>query len=149
MTRAGPLWRGAHATPFDPRPLLQKLTGATFDDALGALYDGLFRQGRVGLASYAAVPTLVEHRCLELVASIELARRQPENPELPEWMRDGYVAALEQALIMLPDNDDDLIGLYVLHALRHGSEQLALSIYLLDPDEAFERFEDQPLGADH
>lgn len=84
--------------PFDPRPPLQKLesqqdTAATWKE----LWEELHHQGDVAEASYAAVPELVRiHRngsagdwnLYAIVASIELARTESQNPEVPDWLRE-------------------------------------------------------------
>ena len=55
--------KGGYRVPYDPRPALRKLyaqedVGAAWED----LWQGLYHQGDVGEASYAAVPHLVRIR---------------------------------------------------------------------------------------
>jgi hypothetical protein len=97
---------GGYKTPFDPRPSLRKLetqrnTAAAWED----LWEELHHQGDVGDASYAAVPELVRiHRngsaadwnLYGIVAIIELARTEPQNPEVPDWLRDDYFRSLQE-----------------------------------------------------
>jgi hypothetical protein len=97
---------GGYKTPFDPRPSLQKLesqqdTAAAWEE----LWEELHHQGDVGGASYAAVPELVRihHRggaaswnLYAMVAIIELARTEPHNPELPDWLREDYLRSIQE-----------------------------------------------------
>jgi hypothetical protein len=95
---------GGYRKPFDPRPLLSKLdthkgTKAAWHD----LWEGLHHQGDVGEASYAAVPHLVriyrkrgaiDWNTYAIVAVIELARYDGENPEVPKWLEKDYFQAI-------------------------------------------------------
>ena len=97
---------GGYKMPFDPRPSLHKLesqldTAATWEE----LWEELHHQGDVGDASYAAVPELVRiHRngsaadwnLYAMVAIIELARTQSGNPEVPNWLCEGYFRSIEE-----------------------------------------------------
>lgn len=97
---------GGYKTPFDPRPCLRKLenqqdTGAAWRE----LWEELHHQGDVGDASYAAVPELVRiHRIAPttdwnlyaLVAIIELARTESQNPEVPDWLREDYFHSVQE-----------------------------------------------------
>ncbi|HKO14309.1 MAG TPA: hypothetical protein VJV22_20230 [Acidobacteriaceae bacterium] len=97
---------GGYKMPFDPRPSLQKLesqqdTAAAWKE----LWEELHHQGDVSDASYAAVPELVRiHRngsvadwnLYALVATIELARTEPQNPAVPGWLREDYFRSIEE-----------------------------------------------------
>ena len=97
---------GGYKTPFDPRPSLQKLesqqdTATAWEE----LWEELHHQGDVGDASYAAIPELVRIRrsgneadwnLYALVAIIELARTEPHNPELPDWLREDYLRSIQE-----------------------------------------------------
>ena len=97
---------GGYKVPFDPRPALRKLeseedTAAAWEE----LWDELHHQGHVGDASYAAVPRLVRiHRAglaadwnlYALVAIIELARTESQNPEVPDWLREDYFRSIHE-----------------------------------------------------
>ena len=98
---------GGYKTPFDPRPLLTRL--ATEPDAATVwheLWEELHHQGDVGEASYAVIPHLVRiHRMrgvvddwntYAVVAIIELARPEPRNPKIPEWLEQDYFRAIEE-----------------------------------------------------
>ena len=69
------------------------------------LWEELHHQGDVGDASYAAVPELVRIRrngggadwnLYAMVAIIELARTEPQNPELPDWLREDYLRSIQE-----------------------------------------------------
>jgi hypothetical protein len=95
---------GGYRTRFDPRPLLAQLekgkdTATVWHD----LWNELHHQGDVGNASYAAIPHLVSiHRrrgivdcnTYALVAIIELARPEKQNPILPGWLAEDYFHAI-------------------------------------------------------
>ena len=105
---------GGYKIPFDPRPSLRKLESqqdiaATWEE----LWEELHHQGDVGDASYAAVPELVRiHRkggaadwnLYAMVAIIELARTEPKNPELPDWLREDYLRSIQE-LAQMGTND--------------------------------------------
>lgn len=97
---------GGYKAPFDPRPSLRKLesdqdTAAAWRE----LWEELHQQGDVGDASYAAVPELVRiHRTQSttdwnlyaMVATIELARTESQNPGLPDWLRQDYFSSIQE-----------------------------------------------------
>jgi hypothetical protein len=95
---------GGYKTRFDPRPLLASLeTGQDTATTWHELWDELHHQGDVGDASYAAIPHLVRiHRrrgivdwnTYALVAVIELARTEKQNPALPAWLEEDYFHAI-------------------------------------------------------
>ena len=98
--------KGGYKTPFDPRPCLRKLenhqdTAATWDE----LWEELHHQGDVDDASYAAVPELVRIRRISgaadwnlyaMVAIIELARTESQNPEVPTWLLEDYCHSIQE-----------------------------------------------------
>ena len=106
--------------PFDPRPLIKRLeTEVDTSQVWRELWDELHHQGDVGEASYAAVPLLVESyrkrrgpewSTYVLVAIIELAREEGNNPEVPEWIADDYFRAIpslaEIGISELPSTED-------------------------------------------
>lgn len=97
---------GSYKTPFDPRPSLKRLESKQSSaTAWQELWEELHHQGDVGKASYAAIPELVRiHRnggaanwnLYALVATIELARTEPHNPELPDWLQEDYFRSLQE-----------------------------------------------------
>ena len=97
---------GGYKTRFDPRPSLRKLESQQ-DTATAwkELWEELHHQGDVGPASYAAVPELVRIRrsgivadwnLYAIVAIIELARTESNNPEVPDWLREDYFGAIQE-----------------------------------------------------
>lgn len=102
-----PRWaqlRAAYGRPIDLRPLLKNLeTAADPQSAWDALWQELYHQGDVGPGSYVAVPHLVrihrERRAIDwntyaLVASVDVARGQGQNPDVPDWARPAYDNAI-------------------------------------------------------
>jgi hypothetical protein len=97
---------GGYRIKFDPRPLLLRLeAGRNVDTVWHELWEELHHQGDVGEASYAAVPHLVRiHRqrgfvdwnTYGMVATIELARGQGNNPAVPKWLEEDYFAAIQE-----------------------------------------------------
>jgi len=97
---------GGYKTLFDPRPILAKLESQQDTTAAWKqLWEELHHQGDIGEASYATVPELVTiHRkgsmadwnLYAIVAIIELARTEPQNPEVPNWLREDYFRAIEE-----------------------------------------------------
>jgi hypothetical protein len=97
---------GGYKQPCDPHALVRALEAETDRDAAWVdLWEELHHQGDVGEASYAAVPLLVEaHRKLgivdwntyAIVAIVELARTEPQNPDLPHWLTKDYFQAIQE-----------------------------------------------------
>jgi len=97
---------GGYKTPFDPRPSLRRLENQQ-DTATAwqELWEELHHQGDVGNASYTAIPELVRiHRngsavdwnLYAIVATIELARTESRNPEVPDWLREDYFRSIRE-----------------------------------------------------
>jgi hypothetical protein len=97
---------GGYKTRLDLRPLLVRLaTGQETATVWRELWNELHHQGDVGGASYAAVPQLVSiHRergvvdwnTYAIVAIIELARTERQNPAVPEWLKKDYFGAIQE-----------------------------------------------------
>jgi hypothetical protein len=97
---------GGYRMPYDPRPLLAKLeAGKDTEGVWHGLWDELHHQGDVGEASYAAVPQIVRiyrhHDVVDwntyaIVAIIDLARGRGKNPVVPQWLEEGYFAAIRE-----------------------------------------------------
>ena len=101
-----PLWgqlQGGYRVPYDPRNALRSLENNTnVDEAWSELWNELHHQGDVGPASYAAVSELVRIHAARTIpdwnvyavaATIEIARREQRNPEIPSRLRNDYDAA--------------------------------------------------------
>lgn len=141
--------RGGYRNPCDPRPLLAKLeAGTDLSGSWSELWDELHHQGDVGDASYAAVPHLVhiyrqraiaDWNTYALVAIIELARGESvdllhgkrKNPEVPDWLKEGYFKAIgdlaETGLKELPGMHDPYVlrGILCVIALHKGARTYA------------------------
>jgi hypothetical protein len=108
LPASDPRWQaltGGYKMPLDPRPLVGRLADPSDrKDAWSELWEELHHQGDVGTASYAAVPLLVEdhqnraanRNVFAIVAIIDLARTEPGNPALPEWLSAEYFAAIDE-----------------------------------------------------
>lgn len=135
---------GGYRVPFDPRPLLTHLRLAPEDAALwGELIEGLYHQGDVGEASYAAVPVMVSFavelakipwQMLALIAFIEMAREDGKNPPVPDWLAADYGQALstlaEECMRRLPDIEEEEAarGMLCIIALWKGFRVFARAV---------------------
>jgi len=108
---------GGYKTPYDAMPALDRLSSDR-DSAMSELWENLYHQGDVGTASYAAVPALVKNGELSLVAAIEVARHSERNSDVPEFMSAEYHSSLKTALNKIPDNENQLLSYYAIHAAR-------------------------------
>ena len=125
---------GGYRIPYDAAPALLKLQ-TDREVAIEELWENLYHQGDVDLASYAAVPDLVQMGELSLVGAIEVARHEPKNPPLRSSMIEVYSNALESALSQNPEREEDLIGYYVIHSCIAGNLRLAKALNLMDINE--------------
>jgi hypothetical protein len=150
-----PRWvglEGGYRVPFDPRPLLVGLTQpGDHAETWAQLWTGLYHQGDVGTASYAAVPPIVDAECSSaapdwnayaFVASIDLARDGfNENPALPDWLLADHVAAIERlgrraAALLATATDPTLVrALLGAVALWKGARPAARLLTELDDSE--------------
>jgi hypothetical protein len=101
-----PRWRslnGGYRQPYDASVALREFAhGGDAASLWEELWNELHHQGDIGEASYAAIPQLV-HICqtrklidwslFALAATIEVCRRRPPNPPVPEWLAESYNAA--------------------------------------------------------
>lgn len=128
--------KGGYNIPFDPRPLLNQLENESdIGPVWSELWNELHHQGDVGEASFAAVPHIVRMYCSRgaldwnaygIVATVELARNEAENPDVPEWLKDEYFRAIGELaekgiseLSNAPDSDSCRAILSVI-ALQKG-----------------------------
>ena len=130
---------GGYGVPYDPGPALERLPSAR-DEAVAELWENLYHQGDVGPASYAAVPALVRHGELSLVAAIEVARRDPRNPKVPGPIASAYEAALEAALGSTPRDEEQMQGFCAIHASVNGHGRLARALVLMSVEETIETY---------
>lgn len=119
-----PKLHGGYRVPLDVRPLLLRLeTEHDLVSVWDELWNELHHQGDVGEASYAAVPHLVrifqERKTVDwnifaIVATIELARKEGKNPDVPEWLEEGYFRAIRELAeiavkVALQTDDPDMV----------------------------------------
>jgi len=129
--------KGGYRMQFDPRPLLSVLeTEKDTKDAWHELWENVHHQGDVGEASYAAVPHLVriyrlrgvvDWNTYAMVAVIELARGQGQNPPVPEWLEEGYNRAIQELAeigtrdIVKAKDPEDVRAILSILALSKGA----------------------------
>jgi hypothetical protein len=127
---------GGYKMPLDPRPLLKRL--GTDSDTTGVwheLWNELHHQGDVGDASFAAVPFLVkiyrergviDWNTYAIVAIIELARKQGQNPDVPKWIADDYFQAIRKLAeigtteVLHAETPDDVGAILSIIAIERG-----------------------------
>jgi len=129
--------KGGYRMPFDPRPLLAKIeAGEALAEVWHELWGELYHQGDVGDASYAAVPQLVriyrsrgviDWNTYAIVAIIELARGQGQNPAVPQWLDAEYFDALHNLAeigsreILRAENIEDARAILSILAMTKGA----------------------------
>ena len=142
---------GGYRTPFDPRPALQKLdSDVNVKEAWRELWDELHHQGDIGEVSYAAVPQLVrihtkrgldDWNTYALVAVIELARGNGENPEPPKWLEVEYGQAIQDLAklgsieILRAKNPEDVRAILSILAIAKGARTHARFLLEYSDDE--------------
>jgi hypothetical protein len=145
---------GGYRMLFDPRPLLKKLeAGERTDEVWCEIWDELHHQGDVGEASFAAVPHLVkicrdqgllDWNLFGIVSIIELARNEGGNPDVPDWLKDGYFAAIralaEIALSVFPSihNPETVRAILSILAIEKGLRTHARFLVNYSDDELAE-----------
>ena len=120
--------------PYNPLPVLERLVSDR-RNAMDELWENLYHQGDVGSASYASVPKLVEAGELSLVGAIEVARHDQSNPPISPELLLPYSEALQNALLSVPEEQEQLLGYYVIHASLHGKHKLSQALELLNVEE--------------
>ena len=127
---------GGYKTAFDPRPLLRRLErGSDATDVWQELWGELHHQGDVGEASFAAVPFLVKRyrergvldwNTYAIVAVIELARKEGNNPDVPRWIADDYFQAIRTLAeigtteVLQADTAEDVRAMLSVIAIEKG-----------------------------
>ena len=124
---------------YDPAPALS-LLASDRETAINELWENLYHQGDVDTASYYSVPALVKAGELSLVAAIEVARHDPQNPPVPDDLKADYETALVEALKSNPETEEDCRGLYIIHAISRGNMKLAKALDLMDVSEILETY---------
>lgn len=145
---------GGYRVPFDPRPLLFQLErGLDPKETWDALWNELHHQGDVGEASYAAVPHLVriyrkqrepDWQTYAIVATIELVRKEGSNPDVPEWLEEGYFKALVELAeiaaseILKADTPETVRSILAILAISRGQRIYGRFIDYYSEDELAE-----------
>jgi hypothetical protein len=146
--------KGGYRLPFDPRPLLRRLeSGTNLKATWHELWNELHHQGDVGEASYVAVPHLVriyrqsripDWNPYALVACIELARTQGNNPKLPDWLEPEYLESIQElAKIGLSeyeraDNPEQIPAILSILAISKGARVYGELLFNFDEKELLE-----------
>lgn len=123
---------------YDPFPALKRLKMGN-ESALNELWENLYHQGDVNSASYASVPSLVNLGQLSLVGAIEVARLNG-SPEIPDQLAQPYFQALQQALKVNPNSEEQFQGYYIIHAAVNGQTRLATALNLLSVEEVLAEY---------
>jgi len=134
--------RGGYGITFDPRPLIASLAAGGGD--WGELWENLYHQGDVGLASYAAVPLIAdlvanghsrEWNAYALVATVEEARGEVRNPPLPDWLAPSYDAALgtlfRTGFVELTSATDEILVASIIAILANCKRLPALARFAM------------------
>jgi len=149
--RAWGLLDGGYRIPYDASKPLKKLKGILSQkerqELFDELWENLHHQGNVGLASYLALPHLIdiciENKSLDrnfigLCVTIENCRISEENPEIPSQYDDLYFGSLAKfekylSLNLKNINDRDAFRLTLaLLATVNGQPRLGKAIEILD-----------------
>ncbi len=96
---------GGYRDKYDASVPLARLESCVegLDAIWSELWENLYHQGDVGIASYAAVShitriiqsrKILDYNPFALTVAIELARGRGQNLELPDWLKGDYNQAL-------------------------------------------------------
>jgi len=152
---------GGYGVPYDASIALRSMKDG--NDVWDELWNELHHQGDVGVASYAAVPTIVSYAAetsvrdwnfYGFVATIEVERHRRSNPELPLWLKADYENALARtyalALADLGMSSDSATTQAILSVLALAKGELKLGAMLsgLDTSELEEWLEERLAWSD-
>jgi hypothetical protein len=122
------------------------------------LWSNLHQQGRVGLASYMALPQLVriakekgmiDWNLFALCSLIEQKRHENNNPDLPaaaqKYYQDGLTELNNLALEMLKSDQEDTLFVTALAAIATctGRTRLGNALIQLEDEQVLEEFLEQ------
>jgi hypothetical protein len=144
LSLTDPIWhelQGGYRIPYDASKALSRMESG--ESVWHELWNELYHQGDIGVASYAAVPQLVRiseaQRAVDwnlyaLAATIEIERHRKSNPPLPDWLARSYEVAwdalLKLALSDLAGNPDELTLRSALSVVALGRGDLKLGALL-------------------
>ena len=155
------LFDGGYRQPYDASLQLRLLESASKPDAniLDQLWENLYHQGDVGVASYAAIPQIwriyqnkgwLDFHLPALAAFIEEARFRDENPSVPDWLmpdyRDSLKSIAQYCLSRLDDQSDRnfaraVLGLVAILFNERGLFELIDFVEIGDEAKALELYE--------
>ena len=152
--------KGGYGIIYDASIPLKKLESAPHPDEKiwNELWEELFHQGDVGIASYAVIPTLfkiykknnwIDFQLPNFTSAIERARFENHNPALPEWLSVKYFQSLEAiakyclenfknysnenfsraVLLLIAILAGDLESFELLDKISIGDEKKAIKLY--------------------
>lgn len=138
---------GGYRTPYDVSVALLSMQEGI--DVWDELWEELYHQGDVDVASYAAVPQMVriassgtsrDWNFYGLVSTIEVARHRKGNPVVPAWLKADYDDAWAQifsfALADIRSKIDSATTSAILGALALAKGELKLGVMLAGLDES-------------
>ena len=134
---------GGYRMLYDPRPAVARLVNGD-RSAWEELWEDLHHQGDLGVASYAAIPLLVENvdaigvsdwNLYGIAAVIEEERQNGRNPEIPLWLVNDYRTAWDRLCSFAADafrdaESPELIS-SILAVLAHAKKQLNLARFAM------------------
>jgi hypothetical protein len=137
-----------------PTPLLSELeTKMNAKSTWHELWEGLYHQGDIGTASYAAVSHLVtiyrKHGRIDwnryaIVAVIELARGDGKNPKVPKWLENDYfqairdLAAVGAVEVLQTKNTEEIRAILSILAVFAGARTHAKILINYSTEELLE-----------
>lgn len=140
---------GGYRDQYDASVPLSRLESEAegLDSIWSELWENLYHQGDVGVASYAAIPHLariirsrkiLDYNPFALTVAIELARGRGNNPGLPDWLTGDYHQALGDIAKYGCDNLDGewdssiLKSVLALIAIIKGNRDLGELLFEVD-----------------
>ncbi|RDC63714.1 hypothetical protein [Adhaeribacter pallidiroseus] len=141
---------GGYKIPYDASvPLLrleQSSNAQEQENILDELFEELYHQGDVGVASYLSVSHLVRigihkkigtWRVLGLISTIEIARHSDKNPELPSEYKKEYFEWLSKVddLAKVNANWDRTYTSCALSAIAASKRQIDLAEVILELED--------------
>jgi len=99
---------GGYRVPCDVVAILENVLAKPYDRAAwDSFWQELYHQGDIGEASLSAIPFLAK-KLIEssydgadlwaYVGSIQIAKGQQGNPDIPEWLSEDYLLAMKQLI---------------------------------------------------
>ena len=99
---------GGYRAPCDVVTIIKNVLAEPYDRAAwDTFWQELYHQGDIGEASLSAIPILANKLIEEsydgadlwaYVGSIQIAKGQRDNPDIPEWLSKDYLSAMKQLM---------------------------------------------------